>query len=263
MVKLLLTSAIVAGALVAPAQAASYYLFDGDSSAAVEISGGTVVNSFSTFGLAYPVAINSTIWLGGRDNGGSTEYTLAGVATGNTAAGGPVISQLLDGATNGSVNYGVTCCSGQNVVTIANADWSNQQTLFNLSSNGSGIAYDSSTNSLFVSDFDGAVTNYALTGVALGSFTANIVAIAYDSASDSLFGWNGSSQSLQQYSKSGTLLQTQAINVGAFGIFNPYGGEIAFSAVSGAVPEPSSWALLIAGFGLTGAAMRRRRVAMA
>jgi hypothetical protein len=29
------------------------------------------------------------------------------------------------------------------------------------------------------------------------------------------------------------------------------------------VPEPASWAMLIAGFGLTGAAMRRRRVAVA
>lgn len=29
----------------------------------------------------------------------------------------------------------------------------------------------------------------------------------------------------------------------------------------GAVPEPASWAMLIAGFGLTGAAMRRRRLA--
>jgi len=29
---------------------------------------------------------------------------------------------------------------------------------------------------------------------------------------------------------------------------------------TGAVPEPASWAMLIAGFGLTGAAMRRRRV---
>ncbi|OYU15929.1 MAG: hypothetical protein CFE37_03605 [Alphaproteobacteria bacterium PA4] len=27
----------------------------------------------------------------------------------------------------------------------------------------------------------------------------------------------------------------------------------------GGVPEPASWAMLIAGFGLTGAAMRRRR----
>jgi hypothetical protein len=32
---------------------------------------------------------------------------------------------------------------------------------------------------------------------------------------------------------------------------------------AGAVPEPASWAMLIAGFGLTGAAMRRRRVAVA
>ena len=31
----------------------------------------------------------------------------------------------------------------------------------------------------------------------------------------------------------------------------------------GAVPEPASWTLLIAGFGLTGAALRRRRVALA
>lgn len=31
---------------------------------------------------------------------------------------------------------------------------------------------------------------------------------------------------------------------------------------TGSVPEPASWAMLIAGFGLTGAAMRRRRVAV-
>jgi hypothetical protein len=36
-----------------------------------------------------------------------------------------------------------------------------------------------------------------------------------------------------------------------------------FDASLFAVPEPSSWAMLIAGFGLTGAAMRRRRAALA
>lgn len=35
------------------------------------------------------------------------------------------------------------------------------------------------------------------------------------------------------------------------------------SVVGGGVPEPASWAMLISGFGLTGAAMRRRRVALA
>jgi hypothetical protein len=39
-------------------------------------------------------------------------------------------------------------------------------------------------------------------------------------------------------------------------------GETYVFALS-AVPEPASWAMLIAGFGLTGAAMRRRRPAMA
>ncbi len=40
-------------------------------------------------------------------------------------------------------------------------------------------------------------------------------------------------------------------------------GDAKFSATFGAVPEPASWAMLIAGFGLTGAAMRRRRVVVA
>ncbi|GGE01169.1 hypothetical protein GCM10011529_04350 [Polymorphobacter glacialis] len=33
----------------------------------------------------------------------------------------------------------------------------------------------------------------------------------------------------------------------------------AFSAFAASVPEPGTWAMLIAGFGLTGATMRRRR----
>ncbi len=43
----------------------------------------------------------------------------------------------------------------------------------------------------------------------------------------------------------------------AVGVLNVQTIRVAF------VPEPASWAMLIAGFGLTGAAMRRRRVAVA
>jgi hypothetical protein len=51
------------------------------------------------------------------------------------------------------------------------------------------------------------------------------------------------------------------------GVFTPIGKDFlmpaTFSANTSFVPEPSSWALLIAGFGMTGVALRRRRTATA
>ena len=40
-------------------------------------------------------------------------------------------------------------------------------------------------------------------------------------------------------------------------------GNVQFSATFAAIPEPQSWAMLIAGFGLVGASMRRRKAALA
>ena len=45
-----------------------------------------------------------------------------------------------------------------------------------------------------------------------------------------------------------------------FSVDNVYGGDVPNPAPLGAVPEPESWALLVAGFGLTGAALRRRAI---
>lgn len=45
--------------------------------------------------------------------------------------------------------------------------------------------------------------------------------------------------------------------------FNGGVQNLTFSFNNGTVPEPASWAMLIAGFGLVGAAMRRRRDAVA
>ena len=89
-------------ALAAPASASNirpYYLTDGDSSVAYEITNGVVTNTFTTFRLGYPLAVRGTIWLGHRDDAGASEFSLAGVATGNVSAGGNAFSQLLDGAT--------------------------------------------------------------------------------------------------------------------------------------------------------------------
>lgn len=59
-----------------------------------------------------------------------------------------------------------------------------------------------------------------------------------------------------------TMAGTQTIVVsGTSGGTASYGGSIAFSAMG--VPEPSTWACLILGFGVLGSTMRRRRAARA
>jgi len=61
-------------------------------------------------------------------------------------------------------------------------------------------------------------------------------------------------------------LPSQPLQFGVLdGVYGDNGGQFQVSIASlragssGAVPEPASWALLVAGFGLTGVAIRRRR----
>lgn len=66
---------------------------------------------------------------------------------------------------------------------------------------------------------------------------------------------------------SGTLASPM-FNIGTYALNNPFFGGPALLTISdgsgtgSAVPEPASWAMLIGGFGLVGASLRRRRVAM-
>ena len=50
-------------------------------------------------------------------------------------------------------------------------------------------------------------------------------------------------------------------NLGTFSLFqaNTGGGSLTISQVSGAVPEPATWAMLMLGFGIMGYALRRTR----
>lgn len=235
----------------------AYYLTDGDAGRTVEILNGSVVNAFSTPQLGYPLAITNTIWIGNRDNQGGSEYTLGGAATGHTSTGGAPISQLLDGATDGTHNYGVTCCNNANMVTIANADWSQQQSLFSIPLDASGIAYDTQSGQLWVTFYDGSVRAYDMQGNQQQVFyeAGSIAGLAYDQSSNSLWAWNRNLSMLEQISIStGLLEQLFYVDVAQYGIGNPFGGEM---AIQTQVPEPSLLVLFGTGLLLLVALSRR------
>jgi Domain of unknown function (DUF4082)/PEP-CTERM motif len=69
----------------------------------------------------------------------------------------------------------------------------------------------------------------------------------------------GSTASLYRY-QGDNILRKPGSSVG----YTVYAGPNFLTAASGAVPEPANWALMLAGFGVVGAALRRRhRVAVA
>jgi hypothetical protein len=89
---------------------------------------------------------------------------------------------------------------------------------------------------------------------------------------------NGNGSTVLYYDAGNTLLGSQLIdNVNAFGLISVAGSGISRLEITngtfgegnwiygigqltyGAVPEPASWAMLVAGFGLIGATMRRRQ----
>ncbi len=57
-----------------------------------------------------------------------------------------------------------------------------------------------------------------------------------------------------------TMTGVQTLSVAGLSFGNgSFGGQITFTPMAAAVPEPATWALMLTGFGIVGGAMRRRK----
>lgn len=133
------------------------------------------------------------------------------------------------------------------------------------------LAHDNVTD-----DYDLNAINFQMFGHA---FTTANTSVYADIGSIHLSGFDGSSEDFAQFTlsfeKSPILFSdisvafggcTSPTEEGEFGTC--YGENTGASTgtverLGGAVPEPATWALMIGGFGLAGATLRRRRAAMA
>jgi hypothetical protein len=246
-------------ALTGPAEAGpvgTLYLTSGDQGEIEVIQGNSVVNTFSaTSHSEYVIAVQSKIVTTGPDGG--SQYTLSGTPIGATPS---LRLSVYDGTTNGVNNFVVSNFDGTVYQTSLN--YLKAKALFNAGANSVlGITYDSANNSLWVSGFDNnIISDYSLTGVLLASFAApvsNIAGLAYDQTDGTLwFGTQqdfGSTRTLYQYSTAGIQLSTAQYSSLAYRNF--LGGEFAFSS---AVPESSTWAMMIFGFAGVGFIAYRR-----
>lgn len=245
--------------LTLPGQASVIYLADGDSSVAyaVDLSTGTLLGSFPTFTSAYPIAVTDTIRLGHRDNSAGQEYDLDGNPTGVNWPGGSEVTQLLDGTTDGGTyNFAISCCSDVEGVYRFDRLWGNAELLFSLPAGGSGITYDPTNGTIWVTLFDGTLREYDMAGTELNNFSPEgyMVALAYDPSLDSFWVFNQSG-TFTNLDRSGNIIGS--FEISGFPGNNIFGGEIAMSATE-EIPEPATFALGL--LGLAGMWIYRRRI---
>jgi hypothetical protein len=264
---------LVSLALLTPAsssaQTSELYLTDATLRDTFVVQGGVIIRQFdrsaNTDGPG--LAVGATIKCIGV-NGGEVghEYALDGTPLAGTYPN-PSFQSLLDGATDGVHTWSIAHNDSPTNFALVqgDADWGNLQVLFVPQRRSSGVTYDSSTGTLWVTNTAGGISHvqqYDFAGGMLQEFPATEpgggYGIAWDPADDTLwipasFGNND----LYQYDKAGNLLQVvdvlgltdsiagaEFVQPRVFGDGFESGDTSAWSASQGAGPGPATCAEL-------------------
>jgi hypothetical protein len=275
--KTILTGLTLVAAQTAAAQGAlgpqgTYYLFDGDSDRGFIVQG---LNStlFTTVGQDYGVAIHGNLvrtWNTESPAGSpfNHDYDLAGNFVGNSSPAPFGFNSILDGGTDGTTNYGITCDNpGASQVYGAGADWSSPTFLFTAPGGdcGLGLTYHAGRGTLFVATGGTTIWEVSLAGATLNSFNATdasgtVGALAVDVDGSLWFFDNGGTDQLYNYLPDGTFVGAATVG-GQTPFGNIWGGEIAGGISQ--VPEPATVASVATGLVLLAAGAWRRRRATA
>lgn len=144
-------------------------------------------------------------------------------------------------------NVGVYLNPNDESVSLGIADNAITRVLLNGEGYFPGTTLDSDPAYNLTLDFDGGQT-----------LTGNYTPLTNTFNSGSSFVSGGQTYSLIEFSFRRDLGDSVQANVATFGgDGNDYNGNFRLSA-TGAVPEPAVWLMMVSGFGLVGASMRRR-----
>ncbi len=201
-------------ASAAMGQTDTLYVTDGDSARLAIVQGGVLQAIRTTHIRGYPIAVRGTIWIGDYNGAqpNSIEYDLAGFPTGGSVPYTPV--NAVDGAVNGDTNYQLGRAFSTNAaVYSANANWSGQQPMFNVAGTDLvGITFDGVSGNLWVSDRN-SIYQYGLGGNLISQFahSSGRGCIAWEPSTDTIWYVRNGSNQIDQYSKTGSLLQSLTV----------------------------------------------------
>ncbi len=247
---------LACGSTSALAQTSEYYVSGQGSGITSVLQGGgvnrswTQVNGTAESPIAVSADVYTTAFQSPGDFGGQYQYD--GTDTGGRPVHPGGVGAFYDSTSDGRNNYIVEFGAGGGVYST-DLDYANPVLLFTVNFTYLGITWDSSSNTLWLSEWGGGgtINNYDMAGNLLSSFPSAAslnTALGYDHADGTLWvGDRGPGDTFYQYDTAGNQLSSMVVP-GVAG-HNNLGGDFA-------VPAPGTLALASLGFVFAG---RRRR----